>query len=359
MIVSTTNTLEGYNIKKYFEPISVNIVIGTNVFSDLKASFSDIFGGRSNTYENKIQAMYDDAVKQLEVKARKLGANAILGLRMDLGEISGKSLQMFMLSAYATPVSLTSFDDNVQDKAEEEIDGWAVYRKMKASRLRAEQDKKKLFSDKNIEFLADHGSPDIVDIVLSGIEYFNDAELQSELGGEYCNKKIEVLLNYFNNTDWNEVRQIVYGQFYGNGKVDLLNKIAELIINNRQIDYGLCLKMIDSDNDTAAKYGLRLMAYVKPYYSSSDMVIMKNLKEIIVDRFPVKATITTKKKVLSSSEVEVWNCTCGKVNDIDTEYCSNCYKDKYGFYKADTKPEDVLTIVSDRLEVLEEMTRNN
>ncbi|WP_312190918.1 heavy metal-binding domain-containing protein [Sphingobacterium sp.] len=49
MIVTTTNS----NLS-----IAANVVIGTNVFSDIGASYVDFFGGRSTSYEKKMQEMY-------------------------------------------------------------------------------------------------------------------------------------------------------------------------------------------------------------------------------------------------------------------------------------------------------------
>ena len=63
-IMSTTNTIEGCPIKKYIDTICSNIVIGTNIFSDFAASFTDFFGGRSDSYRS---------IKGIETKSIKLG----------------------------------------------------------------------------------------------------------------------------------------------------------------------------------------------------------------------------------------------------------------------------------------------
>jgi uncharacterized protein YbjQ (UPF0145 family) len=55
MIVTTTNSIEGREISRYNDPIAANVVIGTNVFSDIGASYVDFFGGRSTSYEKKIE----------------------------------------------------------------------------------------------------------------------------------------------------------------------------------------------------------------------------------------------------------------------------------------------------------------
>ncbi|MBR1800502.1 MAG: heavy metal-binding domain-containing protein [Bacteroidaceae bacterium] len=45
VIITTTPILEGMPIKEYRGIINTNIVIGTNLFSDFAASFTDVFGG--------------------------------------------------------------------------------------------------------------------------------------------------------------------------------------------------------------------------------------------------------------------------------------------------------------------------
>ena len=102
IIVTTTNSIEGCCIKKYLKTICSNIVIGTNVFSDIAASFTDFFGGRSDTYRRKLDIIYDEALKELEQKAIKIGGNAIVGFRVDFTELSGKDKSMFLVSASGT-----------------------------------------------------------------------------------------------------------------------------------------------------------------------------------------------------------------------------------------------------------------
>ncbi len=57
MIVTTTNSIEGREISRYNDPISANVVIGTNIFSDIGASNVDFFGGRPTSYEKQMQEM--------------------------------------------------------------------------------------------------------------------------------------------------------------------------------------------------------------------------------------------------------------------------------------------------------------
>lgn len=104
MIITTTNNVEGYRIVHYLPPVAANVVVGTGLFSDVAASFTDVFGGRSESYQRQLDAIYAQASAELQNKATSLGANCVVGAKFDFGEISGKGMQMLMLTAVGTPV---------------------------------------------------------------------------------------------------------------------------------------------------------------------------------------------------------------------------------------------------------------
>ena len=106
MIITTTNNIDGAEITSYIRLVSTNVVIGTNFFSDCAASFTDFFGGRSNTYQRKLDDVYQNAISEIEQKAASIGADAVVGLKMDFNEISGKGKTMFMVSAVGTAVKI-------------------------------------------------------------------------------------------------------------------------------------------------------------------------------------------------------------------------------------------------------------
>ena len=57
VLVTTTPFIEGRKVKKYLKPVSAHVVAGTNLFSDFFASFSDVFGGRSKTYQRQLSSI--------------------------------------------------------------------------------------------------------------------------------------------------------------------------------------------------------------------------------------------------------------------------------------------------------------
>ena len=106
MIITTTSNVEGAHIEEYLQLVSANVVIGTNIFSDWFASVTDIFGGKSRTYQRKLDDLYAEALKRVEERAEKLGADAVVGLKRDYGEVSGKDKRMLMVSAVGNAVKL-------------------------------------------------------------------------------------------------------------------------------------------------------------------------------------------------------------------------------------------------------------
>lgn len=103
MIVTTTNTVEGQPVQKYLGVVTGEAIIGANLFKDIFASIRDVVGGRSGSYERVLREAKDNALKEMEERARALGANAVLGLDLDY-ETIGSNGSMLMVSASGTAV---------------------------------------------------------------------------------------------------------------------------------------------------------------------------------------------------------------------------------------------------------------
>lgn len=104
LLISTTESIDGYKVIQSYDLVFANVVIGTGIWSEITASFRDLVGGRAKNYQKQMDAMYDGAKEDLWEKASKMGANAIVGFRICTNEISGKGVSMFMLTAYGTAV---------------------------------------------------------------------------------------------------------------------------------------------------------------------------------------------------------------------------------------------------------------
>ncbi|CAJ1002416.1 MULTISPECIES: YbjQ family protein [Bacillales] len=83
MLISTTNTLQGKEVVEYLGIVSGEVIMGANVVRDFLAGITDIIGGRSGAYENKLAEGRELAIQEMKEKARALGANAVIGVDLD------------------------------------------------------------------------------------------------------------------------------------------------------------------------------------------------------------------------------------------------------------------------------------
>jgi len=105
MIQSTTPSIEGRNIRKYYGVVTGEAILGTNIFKDFFAGIRDIVGGRSAAYEKELQEARRVAFEEMEEQAIQLGANAIVGIDIDYETVGGKAAMM-MVSVSGTAVMI-------------------------------------------------------------------------------------------------------------------------------------------------------------------------------------------------------------------------------------------------------------
>jgi len=106
MILTTTPSVEGRQIKTYMGIVSSQTIIGANFFKDILGGLRDVFGGRSGTYEKVLEEAKDYALAELSQKASAIGADAVLGVDLDY-ETIGANGSMLMVSASGTAVKLS------------------------------------------------------------------------------------------------------------------------------------------------------------------------------------------------------------------------------------------------------------
>ena len=105
MILTTTTLVEGRPVAAYLGIVTGEVIVGANIFSDMFASVRDIVGGRSGAYEGALRDARTQALAELELEAKDLGADAVIGIDLDY-EVLGKTGSMLMVSASGTAVKL-------------------------------------------------------------------------------------------------------------------------------------------------------------------------------------------------------------------------------------------------------------
>ena len=103
MLLTTTPSIEGHPIREYRGIISAETIIGANFVKDFFARITDVFGGRSGSYERVLREGKETALAELTKEAQRLGANAVVGVKLDY-EAVGASGSMLMVVASGTAV---------------------------------------------------------------------------------------------------------------------------------------------------------------------------------------------------------------------------------------------------------------
>ena len=105
MIITTTNTIEGFKIDKYLGLVTGEVIAGVNLFKDIGAGLRNLFGGRSQGYEQELQNAREEAQGELMERAGRMGADAVVGIDLDY-EVLGQG-DMLMVSVTGTAVTLS------------------------------------------------------------------------------------------------------------------------------------------------------------------------------------------------------------------------------------------------------------
>lgn len=103
MIITTTNTIEGKTIREYKGIVFGEVITGIDMFRDMGAGLRNIFGGRSQGYEEELMDARHQAMVELEDRAYAVGANAVVGVDVDY-EMLGANNGMMMVSVSGTAV---------------------------------------------------------------------------------------------------------------------------------------------------------------------------------------------------------------------------------------------------------------
>lgn len=82
MIIVTTDTIVGKEIKEVKGLVQGSVVLSKNMFADIGSSFKTIVGGELKAYTDMMEKSRNIASERLEKNAETLGANAIVGVKI-------------------------------------------------------------------------------------------------------------------------------------------------------------------------------------------------------------------------------------------------------------------------------------
>ena len=101
MILTTTPTIEGRTIKEYQGVVFGEVIAGVVFLKDIAASFRNLVGGRSSSYEDELIQARSAAMGEMRERAEMLGADAVVGVRYASASVMQNAAEVM---AYGTAV---------------------------------------------------------------------------------------------------------------------------------------------------------------------------------------------------------------------------------------------------------------
>ena len=319
-LITTTNNVEGCSILKYIDSICTNIVIGTNIFSDMVAGLSDIFGGHSGTYRNKLEKIYGEAKKGLQEKALALGANAIIGFSVDFDEISGGGKSMFMISASGTACIVKYPENRTEQQNLNVVTNEVLERELKKLLIVKSINEGRTIQEEWMEFLLQYPQKNVVKGLLTRyVDNYYQLDEKSLLA--FTEKYLTILPQ-------EDFIDDVYCMY-----PEQMKEIGKLINACMLFSPEKILDMFD-------KLPLEKIIYIlnvpKQLYKKEDLFVMQQILDRL-DNLPDTGKIEVVKGGMFSKDKEMFICEQGHKNDKDLEYCSSCGLNIKGLTKEQVK----------------------
>ena len=104
MIITTMQSIEGRTILEYKEIVVGEAIMGANIVCDFFASITDLIGGRSGAYEQKLTDARQIADAELVDEASARDTNGVVGVNLDY-EVVGESMFMVPMSGTAVVIA--------------------------------------------------------------------------------------------------------------------------------------------------------------------------------------------------------------------------------------------------------------
>lgn len=357
ILVLTTSSTEGLVVKKHLKPVSAHVVAGTNLFSDFLGGLTDVFGGQSSSYQKQLASLYNDAIERIKLQTHEIGGNCVIGLTIDMDEISGKGKSMFMISAIGTAVVIEN--DNKSNHSiltNEKLENVGVER-INLLRQRKEvienvKNDTLEFTDETWSFITTNQVHEIFAYILSS--HINVIEASHTVQETYNSTFKKKFIGYIDNLEESKKVNLIYDQIESQNNLQVMLFLANVIKELYLFDFERIKKLLQHPDFKKQKTGVLVATFDKAFYNKKDIEDLNQLKDFITTSFNQRGELTTKKQLLSSKEKEVWNCECGSKSIDIGDYCVSCNNNLFGFKQNELKPIDAVNFIAQKIELINE-----
>lgn len=339
-IVSTTGNIENGVIQQYIEVICSNIVVGTNIFSDFAASLSDFFGGKSGAYRRKLEYIYNEAYKELKSKAIRIGANAIIGFKVDFDEISGKDKSMFMVSVSGTACKI-EYQPNYKNKSNIKTDTISqadLDCEIKKRFIQKQLQNQAQFKEDWIQFLIENPQKEIIrELVYLYIR--NKSEL--------CINAAEMIEKILVTYPKSLMVPLLYDLY---DKIDKKDVLIPLIYKCNLFDAASILKICHKD----IHEGIKFLSIKSDYYNLDELDLMNQICDIYNNLPDTGKIEKVKSGVFTKKEEDKFICEHGHKNPVNKRFCESCSVDIKGIHSDEAQ---IIEEFKEKVEILNELLK--
>lgn len=349
--MTTSPSFEGTQVEAYLGVVASNVVTGTGLFSDIAAAFSDFFGGRSSAYKKQLESIREEAMREIETKARALGGNAVVSLSIDNDQISGKNTQMLMISVTATAIKLKEDQNHTQENTPTEqynqLSRVEINHILRAKQLESTAELLSLgqiFKDYQDLFTF---TPTI-QLARTLIKRFLNLHYTPNPGDEETQR----FLGYLTLFTYDDLCKLIYEETRHLKATEQSLNTLKLLALELNIYNESLVKVLLADNISVALKSLILVRSSQPYFTNEDPSRLQEMNEEIKNRFPVVRDLYEKKKSLGRTSIH-WKCANGHENPEDAEHCYDCRLTRRDIPKM--LYENALDTIEKRIVTLEEV----
>jgi len=346
MIVTTTNSVEGQRIDRYLGVVSAHVVAGTGLFSDVAASFSDIFGGRSTSYQRQVASIYKEALDRLITSAQKARASALVGVKVDVDEIGGGGKSMMMITATGTAVRFATSQAQAAESAGGFVDHREVIDADKLARL-ADGDPNKGISKEDIEFLVERRDASVLPRLIRAVEIVSERYLDSSFSSVENMQIVEAakrVIDALPVSDSAAQLRKAYKHSVGTATRFFHERIAV----NRAGDLDEAEVWLQSDDLNTRKRGT-ILAFLPLSFGEGDVAKLERLATLVESVFPETSREVEQGGLIGRKMV----VECGYCDGhFDRGTCLKCKRDARGFKPDEMPPDDIVSHLRSRARAL-------
>lgn len=348
--ITTTDSIHGWTIRGYKGLVTAHVVAGTGFFSDFAAGWTDVFGGRSQTYQRQMAVIEEDALESLRSAAVDRGANWVIGTRIDFDEISGKGMQMFMVSAQGTAVRAVADPSAPHDRyAATTVPGASVVSRLRRDAvlemLPAVEKGERLVTEDFVAALCETKPPEAIPLCL---------RLLCPPAASQVTEKIQRLARQaLHMAPRQATRQALQDLMLNQPTSAAVSLYSQLGL----LDLRWALTQVQSSDSTARRVGLwALCCCVAASYSPHDVPVLRALAHAIRSGIPETCTEVELKGLLGGKSTKAWRCGHGHDNSLENERCVICDIDRHGLPR-ECSVSKALQVVESTCDLLEQAFR--